>query len=76
MEPLLDMMDHREGANFVNFRKAIKLRGDSTGWVHFPVGCVTESSFLFDVLECGDESVSESHSGVLVYGVLDAGVSK
>ena len=42
---------------FVNFRKAIKCRGDSTGWVHFPVGCFTESYFLFDVLECGDEFV-------------------
>ena len=45
-----------------------KLKWGSTGWVHFPVDCTTES-FLFDVLEYGDESCLESGSGVLADGV-------
>ena len=75
MKPLLDMRG-LGGANFVNIRKAIKLRGESTSCVHFPVGCATDSSFLFDVLECGDEFVPESGSGVLADGVVGDGVCK
>ena len=31
--------------------EAIKLLGDNTGWVYFPVALATKSSCLFDVPE-------------------------
>ena len=36
----------------MDFGEAIKFRGNWTGWVHFPVTVVTESSLAFDVSEC------------------------
>ena len=62
MLPLLYTIGLR-GAKFVYFEEAIKLWGDSTGWVHFPVARVTESSCLFDVPEWVAKFVSESSGG-------------
>ena len=61
-------------ANFVNFGEAIKLWGDSTGWVYFPVARITESSCLFHVLENACEFVFESSGRVLIDDPLCIGV--
>ena len=48
------------GAKFMNFGEAIKLRGDSTCGIQFPVLLVTESSRLFYVLKYLYKLVFES----------------
>ena len=73
MEPLLDMMG-LGGSNFVYFGKAIKLWGDSTSGLHFPVTVVTESSLVFNVPKCLGKFVFKFGSGVLINDAVGSSV--
>ena len=59
-----------EGANFLDFGKAIKLRDNCTSGVHFSVTVVTESSLAFDVLECWGKFIFQFVSRVLGDGLV------
>ena len=75
MEPLLDIVGLR-GVPTLCIWEGHRALGDSTDWVHLPVGSVTESSCLFDVSECVDELVFKSGSGVLIDGTVGSVVYK
>ena len=53
-------------ANFMYSGEAIKLCGDSTGWVHLLEAGVTESSCLFEVPKSLCKFVFRFGSGVLI----------
>ena len=62
-------------AIFVYFGEAIKLLGDSTSGVHFPVAAVTESPCLFDVPKCLCQFVFKFGSRVHIDDPVSTGVS-
>ena len=66
MDPLLDMVGLRGGANFVYFGKAIKFWRDCTGGIHFAITAVPEFPSVFNVPECLGKFGFKSGDGSLV----------
>ena len=58
----------------MDFGKTIKLGGNSTSWVQFPVFLVTESSSLFYVLECLYKFVFDFGGGFCVESSVGVGI--